>query len=75
MRTVGNSTIPQITFSASAESLVMGACFNDEMSRFSGGGHVPKGVYYFKTHQEANQFDLDCLAKKMAKMAVKRACS
>ena len=42
------------------------------MSRLSGGGHVPKGVYYFATHKEANQFDLDCLAKKMAQMAAKR---
>jgi hypothetical protein len=73
MRTVGNCKIPPITFSASAESFIVGARFNDEMSRLSGGGHVPKGVYYFKTHKEANQFDLDCLAKKMAKMAAKRA--
>lgn len=38
-----------------------------------GTGFIPKGLYRFKTHEEANRFDLDCLAKGMADIALARS--
>ena len=73
MRTVGDRKMPQIAFSASAEALVAGSRFNDSMHGLSPAqGYIPKGVYFFKTHEEANQFDLRCLAEKMAEIATQR---
>ncbi|MDR3300791.1 MAG: hypothetical protein LBU43_12570 [Candidatus Accumulibacter sp.] len=60
---------------ASGELLLEGARFNDEIHRLPTGHmtFIPKGIYRFKTHQEANRRQLDCLAKGMAKIALERA--
>ena len=75
MRIVGHRTEPPITFSASAELLVEGARFNDEIHRLPTGdrGFIPKGVYRFRSHEEANHFDLDCLTRRMAEIAGERS--
>lgn len=73
MRVVGKKVLP--TFKPpSGESLLAGARFNDEIHRLPTGGrtHIPKGIYRFKTHEEANEFDLQCLAKHMARIARER---
>jgi hypothetical protein len=55
MRTVGKRTEQNITFHATAENLRIGTKFNDEMLRAAGSVKLfPKGVYHYKTHQEAN---------------------
>ena len=68
MRIVGHRQPPPISFAASAILLAEGARFNDEIHRLPSGGDsfVPKGVYRFKTHAEANQHQLDCIAGGMA---------
>lgn len=75
MRTVGRRKEPEITFAASAELLVEGAKFNDEIHRLPTGGKtfVKKGVYRFKTFEEANRHDLDCIVAGMAQAARERA--
>ena len=74
MHTVGHRTIRPITFWASSESLAEGARFNDAMQRLSGDcTYIPKGVFRFKSHEEANQFDFNCLIKKMAKISKERS--
>jgi hypothetical protein len=73
MRTIGQRETRPITFSASSDLLAEGARFNDEMQRLSGEWScIPKGVYRFRTHEEANRFDLDCLARKIAKISKER---
>lgn len=74
MRTVGKRKEPEITFHASGESLKEGAIFNDEIHRLPTGERtfIPKGVYRFKTHQEMNKFDEDCLAEGMARVAIEK---
>ena len=73
MRAVGRK-IPPVTFSASPDLLSEGARFNDAMQELSGRWTcIPKGVYRFKSHEEANQFDLDCLIQKMSKTSRERA--
>ncbi|MDP1613922.1 MAG: hypothetical protein Q8M11_22900 [Sulfuritalea sp.] len=71
MRTVGHRQPPPICFAASAARLAEGARFNDEIHRLPSGNDsfIPKGVYRFKTHAEANQHQMDCLARGMASVA------
>lgn len=75
MRVVGHRKERPVGPIASGVLLAEGARFNDEMHRLPTGGttFIPKGVYYFKTHAEANQHQLDCLAKGMAKIALERS--
>lgn len=75
MRIVGHRKEPEITFSASAALLVEGARFNDEIHRLPTGNRtfIPKGVFRFKSHEDANRFDLDRLAEGMAKIAMERS--
>ena len=75
MRTVGHRKQRPISLSASAAELLAGARFNDEMHRLPTGNtsFMPKGVYRFRTHEEANRHQLDCLVAGMAAVARGRA--
>ena len=74
MRTVGQRKERPITLLASGVLLAEGARFNDEIHRLPTGDttFIPKGVYRFKSHEDAYQHQLDCLAKGMAKLALER---
>ena len=73
MRVVGTKKERTITFSPSAEALKEAERFANGMRRLAPSpGYIPKGVYLFRSHEEANAFDLECLAKKMAKVAMER---
>lgn len=74
MRTVGLRKERPIGILASGVLLAEGARFNDEMHRLPTGNmtFIPKGVYRFKTHEEAYQHQLDCLTKGMARIALER---
>lgn len=75
MRTVGGRKERPVSVVASG-ILAEGARFNDEIHRLPTGNttFVPKGVYRFMTHAEANQHQLDCpWAKGMAKIAQERS--
>jgi hypothetical protein len=71
MRQVGHRQEHPITFSASAELLAEGARFNDEIHRLPTGGltAIPKGVFRFRSHEEANRHQLECLVAGMVKAA------
>jgi hypothetical protein len=75
MRTIGHRKERPVGISASGELLAEGARFNDEIHRLPTGNttFIPKGVYRFLTHAEANQHQLDCLVKGMAQIAKERA--
>ncbi|MBI5937518.1 MAG: hypothetical protein HY850_06700 [Betaproteobacteria bacterium] len=75
MRTVGHRKERPIAFSASAALLVEGARFNDEIHRLPTGrtSLVRKGLFRFKTHEDANRHELECLAEGIAKIALGRA--
>lgn len=74
MRTVGHRQPPPISFAASAAQLAEGARFNDEIHRLPSGGEgfIPKGIYRFTTHHEANRQQQDCLASAMARVVLER---
>ncbi|MGA8146330.1 MAG: hypothetical protein WB870_01980 [Gallionellaceae bacterium] len=75
MRTVGHRKEHPITFSASATLLVEGARFNDELHHLPTGNttFIPKGVFWFNSHEDANRFQQDCLIQGMARIALDRA--
>lgn len=75
MRTIGHRKEHPITFSASAALLAEGAHFNDEIHRLPTGNQtfIPKGVYRFKSFDEANRQDLNCLVEGMVQIAMERA--
>jgi hypothetical protein len=72
MRTIGRRKEHPITFSASAMLLAEGARFNDEIHRLPTGNmtRIPKGLYRFKSFEEANQHQQDCLVAGIAKIAL-----
>lgn len=74
MRIVGKRSEPVIGAQASGELLAVGCRFNDEIHRLPTGNltHIPKGLYRFMTHAEANAFDDLCLAKRMAQIGRER---
>lgn len=74
MRIIGRRKEHPITFSASATLLVEGARFNDEIHRLPTGNttHIPKGLYRFKSFEEANQHQQDCLVAGIARLAMER---
>jgi hypothetical protein len=57
---------------ASGLLLAEGARFNEAISRLAPTTFVPKGVYRFKSHDEANRHELDCLVRGMGLLAAKR---
>jgi hypothetical protein len=74
MRTVGQRKVRALSFSADAVLLAEGARFNDELHHLPTGNRtfIRKGVYRFKTHEDANRHDLDCIAAGMAQIALER---
>jgi hypothetical protein len=75
MRMLGSRKERPISRIASGVLLAEGARFNDEIHRLPTGNRtfIPKGLYCFMTHAEANQHQLDCLTRGMAKIAQERA--
>ena len=74
MRTIVHRKERPISIAASGALLAEGVRFNDEIHRLRTGNStfIPKGLYRFTTHAEANQQQLDCLTKGMAKIARER---
>jgi hypothetical protein len=75
MKTVGHRRERPISPAASGALLAEGARFNDEIHRLPTGNmtFIPKGVYRFMTHAEANRHQEECLALGMARLARERA--
>lgn len=74
MRIVGRRSERPISFLASAERLLEGARFNDEIHRLPGGGTtcMRKGVYRFKTHDDANRHQAQSIVEAMVRLARER---
>ena len=75
MRTVGHRKERPITFSASAVLLAEGMRFNDEIHRLPTGNRtlIPKGVYRFKSFEDANRHDFDCVVAGIAQTVLERS--
>jgi hypothetical protein len=80
MRQVGSRREPAIAEQASGLLLIEGARFNEAITRLARTTFVPKGVYRYKLHDEANSHELDCLVRGMGLRALivatmQRPCS
>lgn len=70
MRQVGTRREPGVAERASGLLLAEGARFNEAVSRLAPTTFIPKGVYRFQTHDDANRHQLDCLASGMGRSAL-----
>lgn len=74
MKIIGRRKQRPLSFHASSALLVESARFNDETHRLPTGQTTffPKGVFRYKTHEEANRHWDECVAQGMAELARKR---
>jgi hypothetical protein len=72
MRQVGSKRARGLTLNATGDLLADGARFNETISRLSQATFVPKGVYRFRSHEDANRHAEDCLLQGMVRLAVAR---
>lgn len=64
--------MPTMKARLGGQLLAAGARFNEAVARLSPSTFVPKGVYRFKSHEEANRQEADWLAQGMALLAAER---
>jgi hypothetical protein len=70
MRTIGKRKEPIPTGKPSAANLIRGAAMNEEMQKLPTGNttFIPKGkIYRFKTINEANRFQEECVVTGIVK--------
>lgn len=71
MKIIGKRTVEkQITFEPSGEYLKEIAAWNDTIGEIR---FFPKGVYRYKTHEEADEHYLNCFADKIAENELKKS--
>jgi hypothetical protein len=73
MRTIGNRLDPPLAAHPSGKLLAEGARFSESIAHLARSTFVAKGVYRFKSHEEANRHEIECLTQGMARMASDRA--
>ena len=64
----GNRKEKEISFHATAENFLEGCRFNDSLHALANGKPIgiSKGVYFFRTHEEADRQRVDYLVKAIA---------
>jgi len=73
MRRIGHRKEPCVTREPSAACLASGVAFSCDIARLAGGRFMfPKGVFRYKSHDEANAHAARCLAEGMARLALDR---
>ena len=73
MKQVGHRREPPLSPHASGEQLGAAAQFAETLSHLCPSSFFPKGVFRYKTHEDANRHWEECLARGMAELATKRA--
>jgi hypothetical protein len=65
MRIVGKRKERDISFHASGELLREGALFNTEMQKLQSTFRFPRGVFRYRTHEEADKHMSECVVASM----------
>jgi hypothetical protein len=73
MRIVGSRKDRPLQEHACGALLIEGARFNETIAKLAKSTFIPKGVYRFKSHEEANRHQQDCLVRGMGRLAAQRA--
>jgi len=66
MKVAGKRKEKVIMFHAEGALLRESALFNTEMQKMQSTFRFPKGVFHYKTHEEANRHMMDCVVNSMA---------
>jgi hypothetical protein len=69
MRQVGSRRERSLACQASGQLLIEGARFSEAVSHFAQTTFIPKGVYRFHSHEDANRQQERCLILGMARRA------
>lgn len=73
MKQVDKRIEPAMTVEVSGSALASNIAFSADLTQLAGGRvFFPKGVYRYKSHDEANAHQSDCLAQGMAQLAIER---
>ncbi len=66
--------MPPITYLASAKQLIAGAEFNETCQKLSPRKltGVPKGIHRFRSHEDADRYDFECVTRHMAAIVAGR---
>ena len=72
MRQVGSRREPEMVERASGLLLAEGARFNEAVAGLAPTTFIPKGIYRFRSHSDANRQQLDCLVRGMGLLAMRR---
>ncbi len=65
MKIVGKRKERGITFHADGDLLREGALFNTEMQKMQSTFRFPRGVFRYKTHEEADRHMMECVVNSM----------
>lgn len=73
MRIVGERVEKELSLRPTAELLEEGLRFVARSPAFGGSStYIPKGIYRFRTHAEAEEQRISCLARGLAARAARR---
>ncbi|MDH4080761.1 MAG: hypothetical protein OEU68_13195 [Nitrospira sp.] len=73
MITVGHRRERPIAMQADGTLLAEGARFSETIAQLAKSTFIPKGVYRFRSHRDANKQQEDCLVQGLGRLAVERA--
>ena len=65
MKVAGNRKERNITLHADGALLREGALFNTEMQKMQSTFRFPRGVFHYKTHEDADRHMMDCIVNSM----------
>lgn len=73
MRTVGHRRERPISMEGDGTLLAEGVRFSETIARLAKSTFIPKGVYRFRSHHDANRQQDDALSQGIARLAAERA--
>jgi hypothetical protein len=72
MRTVGHRHERPIVRQGDGTLLAEGARFSETVAHLAKSTFIPKGVYRFRSHKDANTQQEDCWAQGLGRLAAER---
>lgn len=72
MITIGRRRERPIVTQADGTLLAEGARFSEAIAHLAKSTFIPKGVYRFRSHKDANRQQEDCLAQGLGRLAAER---
>ncbi len=72
MKTVGKRRESPLALLATGELLAEGARLSESVAALTQSTFVPKGVYRYKSHEDANRHWQECSAQGLARLAAFR---